>query len=427
MTEYLTQSSHVKPGDHAHVEGDLKSKQATAVQMQPEEQCAILIVDDDPYSHILLHGILSTNGYRIIQIEDSQQALKAYLDHRPGVLLLDCMFPEGPDGFEVCRQIVSHPIYTGEPILFTTSLTDPEDVMRGFDAGGVDFMRKPLTQEETIARVHTHWTFYKRQIQERNRAERFGKQLQIAEQGLTVKNERLDQVREGQLALLTQPDALPEIEVGICYESAAEAGGDFYEMQQLGEDTFGFFVADVSGHDLRLSHVTGALKALALGFMNDSMSATDTIVMMNHALLKILPDMDYVTACYMKYHRAASRLEIINAAHPNALLLPKEGPPRYLELTGDVLGMFDAAFCETDIFDVNPGDRIYLYTDGIVEEIIGIGEETGSRGVGERWLSLALEQRRTLPIQQQCNNVIKAFHAQNPLTSDDVLLMGVQL
>lgn len=114
-----------------------------------------LIVDDDPGSVGMVSTALEESGTTVIVARDGQRALDLLGRVDPDVILLDAMMP-GMDGFETCRRMKSAPSMTDAPIIFMTGLTGSEDVRRGLQAGGVDYVTKPVNVDELIARVTTH-------------------------------------------------------------------------------------------------------------------------------------------------------------------------------------------------------------------------------------------------------------------------------
>ena len=129
----------------------------------------ILIVDDEPLNLELLEQELEELGYEIVAARNGQEALDATQTRAPDVILLDVLMP-GMDGFEVCRQLKASPMTCDVPVLFMTALSDVNDKLKAFDAGGVDYIVKPFQSEEVIARVSTHLQLHRarRELAEQN-------------------------------------------------------------------------------------------------------------------------------------------------------------------------------------------------------------------------------------------------------------------
>lgn len=115
----------------------------------------IMIVDDDPMVQSLLESILHTNGSQVCLCGDGHTALKEAENYRPDLILLDIKMP-GMDGFQVCERLKQHPRLKEIPVIFLSGLEAPEEKVRGFQVGGVDYITKPFNVEEVQARIGTH-------------------------------------------------------------------------------------------------------------------------------------------------------------------------------------------------------------------------------------------------------------------------------
>ncbi|MDM8525915.1 response regulator [Desulfococcaceae bacterium HSG8] len=119
------------------------------------EKARILIIDDTPKNLQILGTILKEKGYMINIAQNGQRGLKMAEKTSPDLILLDIMMPE-PDGFEVCKQLKKNQETINIPVIFLTAKNDPEDIVRGFRLGAVDYITKPFRKEELVARVRTH-------------------------------------------------------------------------------------------------------------------------------------------------------------------------------------------------------------------------------------------------------------------------------
>jgi diguanylate cyclase (GGDEF)-like protein len=115
----------------------------------------ILIVDDTPENLTVLRQMLTEAGYRVRPALSGEIALKAVEVDVPDLILLDIMMP-GMDGIEVCAKLKSDARTHDVPVLFISALIETEDKVRGFKAGGVDYIIKPFHAAEVLARVETH-------------------------------------------------------------------------------------------------------------------------------------------------------------------------------------------------------------------------------------------------------------------------------
>ena len=115
----------------------------------------VMLVDDTPENLKLLQGMLQFHGYRVLLFTRGRRALEAARRRPPDLILLDVTMPE-MDGFEVCRRLKEEPQLREIPVLFISALSQTEDKVKAFAAGGVDYITKPFQFEEVQARVETH-------------------------------------------------------------------------------------------------------------------------------------------------------------------------------------------------------------------------------------------------------------------------------
>lgn len=115
----------------------------------------VLLVDDMPDNLKLLSDALDGAGYTVLVALDGQSALERVNYVTPDIILLDAVMP-GMDGFETCRRLKTHRLAAQVPVVFMTALTDPEDVVRGFHAGGIDYVTKPIEISVVLARIESH-------------------------------------------------------------------------------------------------------------------------------------------------------------------------------------------------------------------------------------------------------------------------------
>ncbi len=115
----------------------------------------LLLVDDVPSNLDVLLGVLHQAGYAVRVAETGERALRQMPHTRPDLVLLDVMMP-GIDGLETCRRLKAEAAWRDIPVIFMTALTDVVDKVKGFEAGAVDYITKPLHPQEVLARVRAH-------------------------------------------------------------------------------------------------------------------------------------------------------------------------------------------------------------------------------------------------------------------------------
>ena len=133
----------------------------------------VLIVDDVPDNLAVLHDALDESGYTVLVALSGAAALQRAAQALPDIVLLDAMMP-GMDGFEVARQLKATPNTAHIPIIFMTGLTETEHLVAALDAGGIDYVTKPIKPKEVLARMAVHLQSARERRQARSALDAFG-------------------------------------------------------------------------------------------------------------------------------------------------------------------------------------------------------------------------------------------------------------
>jgi len=124
---------------------------------------SILVVDDVPINIKILLEILTQAGYRVSVAKSGKSALEKVEELLPSLILLDVMMP-GIDGFETCRLLKANPRTKDIPIIFMTALSDAVNKVKGLQLGAVDYITKPIENEEVLARINVHLELRRTQL-----------------------------------------------------------------------------------------------------------------------------------------------------------------------------------------------------------------------------------------------------------------------
>jgi DNA-binding response OmpR family regulator/DNA-binding CsgD family transcriptional regulator len=120
-----------------------------------ESRDIVLVVDDSPDTLRLLTDALEEAGMTVLVAREGEHALSIVEKVVPDVILMDALMP-GADGFTTCRMLKQKPTLAHVPIIFMTGLTDTEHIIQGLEAGGVDYITKPIVPGEVLARIRVH-------------------------------------------------------------------------------------------------------------------------------------------------------------------------------------------------------------------------------------------------------------------------------
>ena len=145
----------------------------TDIKPNKVEETVVLIVDDAPDNLAVLHDALDESGFMVLVANHGEAAIAAAVGAKPDVILLDAMMP-GMDGFEVCRKLKADINTRHIPVIFMTGLTESEHVVAAFQAGGTDYITKPIRSVEVLARINAHLKTSRLMCQARGALDAFG-------------------------------------------------------------------------------------------------------------------------------------------------------------------------------------------------------------------------------------------------------------
>jgi len=366
----------------------------------------VLVIDDSPIDRLMLSSILQKEGYRTIAASDGAEGIQRARELQPDIILLDVLMP-GENGFETCSRIKMDPVTNSIPVIFLSSANDKNSRISGLNGGGVDYITKPFETEEVLARLRIHL------------------RIRLAFKALIEQQKhQLSQLTTAQQAILVQPEEIPDANFAVYYRSLHAAGGDFYDVIPLGDGIDGFFSADICGHDLGAAFVTSALKVLLRQNFTPLYTPSEIMSLLNSVLLPVLDEGVLISACCLRLNRRSERLTVVDAGHPPLLHLRANGNVDLISAKGDLLGAFDAPYFESMEVKVSKGDRLFFFSDGLIENYHG---QTISRTEGMRHLTDALVSRRGLPLADMVKEAAQAICNSDENPGDDLLILGVEV
>jgi DNA-binding NarL/FixJ family response regulator len=123
--------------------------------MRKKDRDLVLVVDDSPDTLRMLTDAIEEAGMTVLVAREGEHALSIVEKVTPDVILMDAVMP-GADGFETCRRLKQNRALAHVPVIFMTGLSDSEHIIEGLEAGGVDYVTKPIVPGELLARIRVH-------------------------------------------------------------------------------------------------------------------------------------------------------------------------------------------------------------------------------------------------------------------------------
>lgn len=343
----------------------------------------VLVAEDEPITRRLLCRFLEKKGHNVLVANDGEQAWSLYVSHRPKLVISDWRMPK-LDGLGLCRRIREQNCDEYTIVLILTSTTDKEAMIQGFAAGADDFMTKPLDHVELEWRIYSGLRVMELQstlssriqdlVDARSRLQRANEQMR----------EGLDAAANTQRALLpTKVPEVPYISAAWAYQPSEALGGDALNVFKLDDHLLGFFIVDICGHGLPAALLAVTLHRVLTPVLDQPSLLTGrdnseaplalfsdpgrVLTELNRRFPMSIEKGEYFTAVYGVIDTNSSVLRYAGAGHPNPVLVSQDGTYARLATEGFPVGFDENAEYETLSAPLAPGDRLFIYSDGIAE------------------------------------------------------------
>jgi serine phosphatase RsbU (regulator of sigma subunit) len=337
---------------------------------------AALVVDDDRFSRAVLHAALEGTGCRpVYQAEDGIAAQAILRDHPEIALVLTDIVMPRLDGLGLLRWARTE---CRGPVWVALSASDRLDAaVEAIKLGAFDFLPKgPRVEELDI--VVRNALEHRRLVLEHTRLQR---ELQVSNEQLKVKVRELEQKsalirRDLQRAEVIQRALLPAVapqmpgySVHAVYRPGLYVGGDTYDVVQLDDRHIGLYVADATGHGVTSAMLSVLFKQQLelLDSAGKPLAPAEVLTASNHALMEagLAPGL-FLTVAYALMDLTTGAVTFAGAGSPPIVHQRVAGETRLLRRTGPALGLAQRAKFTEERFVLERGDRLLLYTDGLL-------------------------------------------------------------
>lgn len=342
-----------------------------------------LVVDDDPMVRkIVTRGLMQLNPAEVLEEEDGLAARDVLRDRAVDVVVTDVVMPN-LDGLALMKWAQEH---RPGPLWIVLSGLDTFDAaVEALQLGAFDYLAKPpqvprvrvavrnaLDQIELVReRKRLYAQLEDRNVQLAEKVEQLQQVCRVLESQAAVIQADLERAETIQRALLPQdPPAIPGWCIETLYRPGSRVGGDFYDAVVLDEGHLGLVIADAAGHGVAAAMLSVLFKLRLKQFGNTGrmLQPQEVLQRLNHRLYDMLSASGaFITAAYILLDLRTGEGQIALAGHPPCLLGSDGGQARKLERTGPALGLEADPHYAQHTFQLEAGDRLMLYTDGILE------------------------------------------------------------
>lgn len=394
----------------------------------------ILIAEDDMVSRKLLDATLKSWGHEVIVTEDGAQAWERFEEGvEIDMAILDWMM-QGVDGLDLCKRLRARLDAPYIYVILLTARGRKEDIAAGLNAGADDYMIKPFHREELRGRLEVG-----RRVVELERA----LASRIAQ--LNAANARmrrdLETAAEVQKALL--PAVMPDSDLcrfAWIYRPCDEVAGDIMNVFRLDEDQVGFYVLDVSGHgvpsallSVLLSRQLSPESSMSSLLKRKVSQAPGYVIVPPEEVVSTLNSRfpmneqtnQYFTILYGILDSSTREIRYVCAGHPHPIVLKSDGTlVEDTERTNPAVGWFPDLEYQAVCLELDPGDRIYMFSDGVLEAMNHEMEQFGRERVVEILLDNHHEPmgKGISEVQEQ----VEAWKSQEDF-QDDFTILAIEM
>ena len=319
----------------------------------------IVIIDDSANDLAVVRRTLERRGYEVTPAHSGEEGLRLAAQNPPDAIIVDYRMP-AMDGFEVSRRIKADPQLQTIPVLMLTGADTPQSIVDGLNAGADDYVTKGSDTEVVMARLHALLRVKDYQDRLRRMNQQMRRDLEIA--------------RRVQEALVPSGTfRTPQVEIRSAYIPSATLSGDFYDYFTIDGSMY-LFVADVSGHGLPAAILVSLLKSYIHTEADPDGSLAEFMTKLNDFLFSVSLPTQFATAQLFRVD-SDRNLFYANAAHPAFLLYKSDtGKVLTVEQPGHLLGAMPHMTFEEYRLSVAPGDTLFAYTDGLIDQRNAAGD-----------------------------------------------------
>jgi sigma-B regulation protein RsbU (phosphoserine phosphatase) len=400
--------------------------------MNPEVG-SLLVVDDEEVERDILAFHLRKQGFAVTAAADGSEALRVVRGQRFDLVLLDVVMP-GLSGLEVLAALrQTHPA-TDLPVIMATAKDEGKDVVRALKLGANDYLTKPFDFPVVLARVQTQLSL-KRSVDrirrlEQNLAQR-NAELERANWRMKADLELAARVQE---ALL--PQELPNLagaRFAWSFRPCTELAGDLLNVVPLGEHHVGLYVLNVVGHGVAAAllavTVHRTLARLLLPTTGEGAlggrppSPAEVAAQLSREFPWDHRTAQFFTLLFGTLDLGTGEFRFISADHPGPVHVPRDGEPRSVDVPGQALALGESRYEEESI-RLRPGDRLYLYSDGLTKAV-----NAEDRPFGAARLRETLHQLRATALPDSVALVRRRVEewCSPGLPRDDISILAVEV
>ncbi len=326
----------------------------------------ILVVDDSRVFCFQVKELLESEHYEVLLEMSTDRVMDIVRQQRPDLVIMDVIMPHH-NGYDICREIKNYASQQGLfiPVILLTALDHVDNKVEGLDSGADDFLSKPPSQKELLARVRGLLRLSDLQSNLREAHDRLEKAHQLIQREISL----VGQIQRSFLP--KQFPFHPRLDLAAFYKPSVHAGGDYYDVIEIDEHHWGFVMADVAGHGMSAAVVMALTQMAVKEFAKDCTQPNDALLIINEKLNHHLSSNHFVTMFYAVLNLETMEMTYASAGH-NPMMhycAPQQEVNLLQTDSGFPLRTFENQSYHQQQIHLNPGDKLLLFTDGVTDVI----------------------------------------------------------
>jgi CheY-like chemotaxis protein/anti-sigma regulatory factor (Ser/Thr protein kinase) len=335
----------------------------------------ILVVDDTEPNLVLISAFISKLGHTAILARNGQEAVDLYGDSSPDMVLMDVMMPV-MDGYQATAEIRKRAGGKWVPVIFLSAKAQDSDLVRGLQAGGDDYLTKPINLPILQAKIKA---MQRIAIMQREIADKADQLAHYHEE-----NEREQKLAKHLLDRIIRANKPNDTIVERLVIPATRFSGDIIATEYTPNNILHVILADSAGHGLAAALNVLPVVEVFYGMTKKGYSLPTIVRELNSKIKQLMPTERFVAAALAAINFSERTIEVWNGGMPTAYFVDEHGEIlREWRASHPPMGiMSDTDFLsKTDIFPWNAPGRLFFYSDGLVEAENDVGERFGTERV----------------------------------------------
>jgi phosphoserine phosphatase RsbU/P len=383
----------------------------------------ILIADDQPDVLRALCLLLKGHGYSTETVTSPSDLLEALGRSEFDLLLMDLNYARdttsGREGLDLLTRLKS--IDGVPPIVVMTGWATVGIAVEAMQHGVTDFVEKPWTNSQLLEVLRKQITLGRERRESARLAVQENQAQKVIASQFHEQEHEIAEARAIQEGFL--PKEIPQLagyEIAAAWQSARVVGGDYFDVLPFDGEICGLCIADVAGKGLPAALLMSNLQAAVRGLASPSLSPEALCARLNALLCRNIASDRFVTLFYAHLDGPARQLRYVSAGHNPPFVLHRDGSHERLREGGLVLGVFANQSFKSGTVQLQSGDRMVLYTDGVTEASNSEDEEFGENRVLQ-----VLQQDPTRTAAEIQKNILQAAaqFSRGPWQDDATLLV----